>query len=625
MKNSPLRTLSAVLLILFAAGLAQPALAQSSVTLLLHDATVRAVQGSPTYDVALYFSLLDSAGNPVKDAAAGNFTLTEDGQQVQIASLAPADDEPISVAILLDTSASMTSDKMDAARKAAASFISDLQGGDQAAVLTFDLTAVRRIDFTSDLTAARQVVELVQATPGAGTCLYDALYQTVQMTAEQPAGRRAIILLTDGKDEASGKPCSHYTADDVIDLATEKDTRVPIYTIGLGSSVEVDTLTLDRLARETSGRSQYAPQPTQLDALFGLLTTELRSQYVLHYTSAAAGGEHTLTLKVDTGSAQNQASLEVDFPALPYSIAFTSPAEAAEVTGTTTIAVTVSGQGAPIQKVQFLANGVSIGSDSEAPYEWAWDPTDQEPGSVFLEAVAQDAAGTELARSGVTVNYQLPGPPVPPKPSTTAIIILAAVAGLILLGAVIAIVLVAAKRRQHEKERDREWQETVQGVGESATVSMDDRTMDAFTPSENALAVLVILESDDPAMKHQRIEIAKPVTSLGRKGDNDVIFAKDSPVSRHHAVIEERGGQLFLSEVISADDGGQSKAPAYGTFVNGSQVQETVPLHAGDEIQLGKRVRIRFEAVRGVTGGEDKTVDQMTSSGDEKTTDFNTQ
>jgi pSer/pThr/pTyr-binding forkhead associated (FHA) protein len=126
-------------------------------------------------------------------------------------------------------------------------------------------------------------------------------------------------------------------------------------------------------------------------------------------------------------------------------------------------------------------------------------------------------------------------------------------------------------------------------------------------------------------MLHQRIEIAKPVTTLGRKADNDVIFAKDSPVSRHHAVIEERGGQLFLSEVVAADEGGQPKRPAYGTFVNGTQVQDPVLLHDGDEILLGKRVRIRFEAVARTSGDGERTVDQMISSGDEKTMDFNTQ
>jgi hypothetical protein len=201
-------------------------------------------------------------------------------------------------------------------------------------------------------------------------------------------------------------------------------------------------------------------------------------------------------------------------------------------------------------------------------------------------------------------------------------IILAAAVGLILLVIVIVVLVIDGKRRRDEQERDRQWKETVQGSAEP-TVNMNDRTMDSFPPSENALGVLVILQSDDPAMLHQRIEITKSATSLGRKADNDIIFAKDSPVSRHHAVIEERGRQLFLSELASPDDSGQPKRPAYGTFVNGTQVQDSVLLRNGDDIQLAKRVHIRFESVYSSPGDEDRTMDQATSSSDEKTMDFN--
>jgi len=631
-KSVLLRTLLVAIFLLGIMGMSRPAAAQSSVTLLLHDVRAQVIQGSAAYDVSLYFSLLDSAGNPIKDAAVSDFTLIEGSQEVQIASLASANDEPINVALLLDTSGSMVGEKMDAARKAAVKFISNLQSSDRVAVLTFDKTTTNRIDFTTDHTAASQQVELIQPTPGAGTCLYDAAYQTVQKTADQPAGRRAVILLTDGVDEAGGKPCSHYTVEEVIDLAAEGKTRVPLYTIGLGSAV--DGPTLERLSSQTGGRYQYSPGATQLDALFGRLYDELRSQYVLHYTSTAEPGKHTLTLTVDYNNAKDEVSSSVELPALPYSIAFTSPADTAEVSGKTTISVAISGQGAPIQKVQFLANGESIGSATSVPYEFVWDTSDEEQGPVFLEAIAQDAAGTELARSGITARITVPPTPsasetpaVSPstpesgggKLSTTAIIAIGAI--LVVVAIVLAVVLVAAsKRRKKEKERDKEWATVVGGEG-VPEVSTDDRTVDSFTPSENALAVLTILESDDAALKGQRIEITKSVTALGRKADNDVIFPKDSPVSRHHAVIEERNGKMYLSEVLSTDESGAGKRPAYGTFVNGRQVEEITLLNDGDEIRLGKRVRIRFESAARAGGDEGRTIDQLTS-GDEKTVDF---
>lgn len=637
-------TVFAFLALLF--GSSQAALAQANVTLQLHNIQVKPIQGSANYDVSAYFSLLDSNGNPIKDAATDEFTLSEDNQTVKIASLA-ASNEPINVAILLDTSGSMAGDKIKAARSAASKFIEDLQSNDEVAVMTFDKAINPIIDFTLDHNAAEQQVALISnPIPNAYTCLYDAAYQAIQNASALPSGQRAIILLTDGKDEANnGTPCSQHSLDDVINLATEGKTSIPIYTIGLGT--DADTQALQRMASETSGRYQASPDSTQLQALFGLLLNELRSQYVIHYTSAATAGDHTLTLNVNYLNAEAKISGKMNMPALPYSLAFKSPVDASKVNGKITISVTITGQGAPIQKVVFLANNNNIGSATTSPYTLDWDPSSLSAGSVFLEAVAQDAGGIELARSGITITYNPAAattiPSSTPTPTSTSIstptspgikigkftinpIILAAAGGVILLGIVLIILLIGRNRRKKEKERDRQWQEKVQGVGaESASSSSDDRTIDSYTPSENALGVLVIQQSDDPAMLHQRIEIVKPETRLGRKADNDVIFANDSPVSRHHAVIEERNGQLFLSEIISADEhNSQPKRPLYGTFVNGNQVQDSVLLQDGDEIMLGKRVRIRFESAHSAQTNVDRTLDQGASSDDDKTMDFGT-
>ncbi len=622
------RILLALSLLIMIAGMPQSVQAQSNVTLSVHEIKSQPIPGSQAYDVAISLSLFDSAGNPIKDAAAGDFTVSEDNQPVQIASLALADYEPIDVALLLDTSNSMTGDKIDAARTAASRFISNLQSGDQVAVLTFDLFTNTRIDFTTDHTAARQQVELIQPTTGAGTCLYDAAYKTIQQVAAlSSSGRKAIILLTDGRDEASGKSCSTYSADDVIALASDEEARIPIYTIGLGS--EADSQTLENLASSTDGRYQSSPGTTQLEALFGRLSDELRSQYIMHYTSSSASGEHTLTLKVNYRGAQDEVSQRVNLPALPYSIAFTAPQDGSTIGETTRISISISGQGVPIQKVVFLANNVSIGSATTVPFELEWDPSGLQDGPVFLEAIAQDASGAELARSGVTITYQAaltptPTPSITPtstgsglssgKLSTTTLILLS-VSLLVLVGIVIIVIVISSKRRKAEKERDKRWKETVQGDGTPlSSVGVDERTLDSFTPSEGALGVLVILQSDDPALNGQRFEIIKSVTTLGRKASNDIMFPKDSPVSRQHAVIEERDGQLYLSEVFSADDSGQPKRPSFGTYVNDQQIEASVMLRDGDEIRLGKRVRIRFVNATPSSGDTERTMDQVSEN-----------
>lgn len=145
-------------------------------------------------------------------------------------------------------------------------------------------------------------------------------------------------------------------------------------------------------------------------------------------------------------------------------------------------------------------------------------------------------------------------------------------------------------------------------------------SLKTLPPEGTCLGVLVILNSDDPALLNQHIEIVNLITHLGRNTDNQIIFPKDSPVSRHHAYIEARAGQLFLGEVVAAEEhAGQPNRPVYGTFVNGEQVQEPVLLRDGDEIRLGKRLRMRFEGMSGRPDNIDRTLDQLDTSTGDKT------
>ena len=114
-----------------------------------------------------------------------------------------------------------------------------------------------------------------------------------------------------------------------------------------------------------------------------------------------------MTLHVKYQSAEDEVSGKIDMPVLPYHLTFSSPADAEEVTGKTSLSVNVSGGGdTAIEKVEFLANKVSIGSASTPPYGVDWDPSGLNAGPVTLEAVAQDASGNELARSSITISYK---------------------------------------------------------------------------------------------------------------------------------------------------------------------------------------------------------------------------
>ncbi|MGH9760199.1 MAG: VWA domain-containing protein, partial [Blastocatellia bacterium] len=119
--------------------------------------------------------------------------------------------------------------------------------------------------------------------------LYDAIYITadeilgreeVRTSADDSATRRAIILLTDGVDNASNRSLK-----EAIDRAWR--SGVIIYSIGIGDrfrfeGVREDVLT--KLSEETGGRAYFPRSAEELLTNFRQIETELRSQYLLAYS-----------------------------------------------------------------------------------------------------------------------------------------------------------------------------------------------------------------------------------------------------------------------------------------------------------------------------------------------------
>ncbi|MFZ5903224.1 MAG: VWA domain-containing protein [Chloroflexota bacterium] len=620
------RWMSALLAFLLAGTVGgQAALAQSSI-----DVVVHYVEGVPSedrvaYDVTAYVSVADSTGNPIKDFTADAFTLAEDSQQVTVLSADLATDAPISLILLLDTSGSMVGSGITAAKAAASNFIAGLGADDRVAVVTFDNTVQTRIDFTTDHRAARDEVSLIDATRGAGTCLYDAAYQAVQMTATVPSGRRAVVLFTDGVDEKpGGGVCSVHDSDDVIDIANEPGTRAPIYTLGMGSKVDQKNLQL--LAQDTGGRFLYSPDSTQLDAIFIRLSDTLRSQYAIKYSSTAGPGSHTLAVTAKYLSAQDTDTRGFLLPNFPLRLTFVEPKEGEEVSGMTTVKVETFGQGETIESVIFQIDGTTVATVDATPYEAQVDFSGYAAGELTIDAIAQGAGGIELARASQTVTVLAVTTTQAPvgggdEGGGIADYVIYIVGGITLIGAVVFFVVMAIVRKRREHQRDLEWERKVVGLGEAPIeegIPGSDRTMDSFEMSPDALGRLTVIASDDPSMIGQHFEITNTRTTLGRKADNDIIFPKDSPVSRHHAVIEEKSGGLFLSQVTETDEKtGQPKPPTFGTFVNENEVgKDSILLQGGDEIRLGKRVRLKYEAGAKTRFGDEQTYDGFTSSGD---------
>ena len=96
-------------------------------------------------------------------------------------------------------------------------------------------------------------------------------------------GRRAIVLLSDGKDEDNpGKaPGSIHTFEEILELG--RTVGAMVFTVGLGA--KVDKPVMEQLSKQSGGQSFYATNDVQLSGQFHQVIEGLRRRYVLSYTS----------------------------------------------------------------------------------------------------------------------------------------------------------------------------------------------------------------------------------------------------------------------------------------------------------------------------------------------------
>ena len=163
----------------------------------------------------------DSEGRRVAGLREPDFRLYEDGVEQKIARILP-ESEPFSIALVMDCSGSMYAD-MGQLRKTAGIFLESLRPEDRVMAISFGGTILLESELTTDRHKLRRLI-LGMINSG-WTRLYDALQLTMTERLSRVAGRKAIVLLTDGVDIGSGLA----GAEDTLALFAGSD--VPVYVI----------------------------------------------------------------------------------------------------------------------------------------------------------------------------------------------------------------------------------------------------------------------------------------------------------------------------------------------------------------------------------------------------------
>ena len=210
--------------------------------------------------------------------SAADLVLREDGVEQAIESFQEAN-APMSIAMALDASGSMKP-ALEAVKAAASQFVSALRPNDPLALFQF----ADRVVTAHELSTKRQLT--LDAIAGyqalGGTALWDALFDAMAYLKQQQ-GRRAIVVLTDGRDENNpgNAPGSAHTLTDV--LAEVRDSGTTIYAIGLGPKVDAEGL--KRVTQASGGAAYFPEDVSQLPEHYRRVVDDLRRRYLVTYTS----------------------------------------------------------------------------------------------------------------------------------------------------------------------------------------------------------------------------------------------------------------------------------------------------------------------------------------------------
>ncbi len=281
----------------------------------------------------------DRQGRYISGLKIESFKLYQDRIEQRI-SIFDASEEPLNIALLLDTSRS-TSQVLDDIKKDAGNFLKELRPQDRALVMSFDYDVHLLSSLTSDRKALERAIKDARIGERIGTMLRDAVAEVIKRQFKRIEGRKAIILLTDGKDYGSG-----ISEDELFDEATESGAM--IYSVffetefqrnnwngpfpfprrgrgGMGrrfppidrprgndrrgERVEMRNQEamefLTKLSDVSAGRF-YSSKVSDLKKTFKLIAEELRHQYRLGFypdVSKADGQRHTLRVEVSAPDA----------------------------------------------------------------------------------------------------------------------------------------------------------------------------------------------------------------------------------------------------------------------------------------------------------------------------------
>jgi Ca-activated chloride channel family protein len=254
-------------------------------------------QASPRFSVnsnlvRLFVTVRDGDTNAIiTDLNKDDFIVSDNNSLQSVALFERNTSLPLSIALLVDTSASTRKD-LNLETNSILKFLRAVkQAGnaeDALALYSFNWQVKMEVGFTRNENRAERALRMLRA--DGGTSLYDAVYLVSEDIADRD-GRHVMLVVTDGGDTTSYKKFP-----DAVKAAIRSDAILyPIVVVPIENDAGRNLggeHALDALARTTGGRPFYPSGARELDRVFNDILHELRTQYFLgYYPKGAAVGK----------------------------------------------------------------------------------------------------------------------------------------------------------------------------------------------------------------------------------------------------------------------------------------------------------------------------------------------
>jgi Ca-activated chloride channel homolog len=255
-------------------------------------------------------SVTDAMNRPVTTLKKQDFALYE-GEKPQEIRYFFQDEAPLSVAVLLDVSKSM-SDKIEIERAALEAFFNNAHPEDEYFAITFSDRP--RLLATSISSIDEIQRKLLSIEPSGPTAMLDAIYLAETQLRTAKYKRRAIVIFSDGGDNVS-----HYSHREVRNMVKEGD--VEVYAIGLFEPSLLETAFfgsleeklgkkwLSEITDATGGHTVTVEDRAKVPEAAASISREMRNEYVLGYRPALRGNGKWRKIKVRVTASSGQQPL----------------------------------------------------------------------------------------------------------------------------------------------------------------------------------------------------------------------------------------------------------------------------------------------------------------------------